>query len=147
MKEKTVARLKPRTFKARSVLTNLEEQAANANRISYKYKGEPASFFRAKLISGDGQEGCFPPWNWIIQAGVRNRFYDCSAVTARGPSTGSGFLAWPKITHYHRDCQRCTIWFKSDKNICLLPLPSADDTSKLAPSVILLEPSAVYLRG
>lgn len=60
MKEKTVARLKPRTFKARSVLTNLEEQAANANRISYKYKGEPASFFRAKLISGDGQEGCFP---------------------------------------------------------------------------------------
>lgn len=60
---------------------------------------------------------------------------------------GSGFLAWPKIIHYQRDCQRCAIWFRSDKNICLLLLPSVDDTSKLAPEVTLLELSTIHPAG
>lgn len=56
-------------------------------------------------------------------------------------------MAWPKIIHYQRDCQRCAIWFRSDKNICLLLLPSVDDLSKLAPSVMLLELSTIHPAG
>lgn len=69
----------------------------------------------------------------------------CSARTAGGPSTDQ--VSWLGPQLHTRDCQRCSVWFKADKDICLLLLPSMDDTSKLAPNTALVQLNAVQLHG